>query len=223
MAKMDPEAERQRLVELYSHQMDGELERTAAQAGELTDVAREALRAEMSRRGLTGASEAPAAQNPPPAPLSPEPPPESDPDEMVTIRQFRDLPEALFARGSLESSGVECGLLDDNMVRLDWFISNLLGGVKLQVRREDWTIANEILTQPIPENFDVAGVGPYEQPRCPKCGSLDVNYQEVSPAAYLSTVVSVPIPFQRRAWRCHSCNIEWEDDGVPGSPEETNQ
>lgn len=135
--------------------------------------------------------------------------------EMVTIRKFRDLPEALFAKGSLESAGIECAMVDDNMVRLDWFISNLLGGVKLQVSVEDAADAEEILSQPIPENFDVTGIGDYQQPRCPKCQSLDINFQEVAPAAYVSTMVSVPIPFHRRAWRCHSCDAEWEDDEVP--------
>jgi len=43
---------------------------------------------------------------------------------MVTVRQFRDLPEALLARDSLVSAGIEAELADDNMVRMDWFISN---------------------------------------------------------------------------------------------------
>ena len=55
--------------------------------------------------------------------------------ELVTIRQFRDLPEALLAKGSLESAGIACFLADENMVRLDWFISNFVGGVKLMRRR----------------------------------------------------------------------------------------
>jgi hypothetical protein len=140
---------------------------------------------------------------------------------MVTIRQFRDLPEALFAKGSLESAGIECALIDDNMVRLDWFISNLLGGVKLQVRAEDSAVAEEILSQPIPEHFDVSGIGEYEQPRCPQCNSLDVNFRESDPSAYLSMAINIPIPFRRRAWRCHSCNVEWEDDGVPNPDQST--
>jgi hypothetical protein len=228
MATIDPEQERQRLAEFYSYQMDGELEKVAGQAYDLTEVAREALRAEMSRRGLSTAFAERAPSGPVasvPARLHGDPPPEiprveSLPEDdaeargMVTIRQFRDLPEALFAKGSLDSAGIECALLDDNMVRLDWFISNLLGGVKLQVRPEDAAVAEEILSQPIPENFDVPGVGEYEQPRCPRCQSLDVNFQEVAPAAYLSAAVSVPFPFHRRAWRCHSCDAEWEDDGV---------
>jgi|SRR5579871_383243 len=228
MTRIDPEAERRRLADFYCGQMDGELEKTAGQAYELTDVARETLQAEIARRGLSVAF-AGSAPLRPVAPILPGDPPPRQPalkpgegkgrDQdiqdrgMVTIRKFRDLPEALFAKGSLESAGIECALLDDNMVRLDWFISNLLGGVKLQVRPEDADIAEEILDQPIPENFDVSGIGEYVQPRCPKCQSLDVNFQEVAPAAYLSTAVSVPIPFHRRAWRCHSCNVEWEDDG----------
>lgn len=203
MTRIDPEAERRRLAEFYRGQLDGDLEKTAGQAYELTDVARETLQAEISRRGLSIA----LAEHVPGDGL------EMQQKDMVTIRKFRDLPEALFAKGSLESAGIECALLDDNMVRLDWFISNLLGGVKLQVRQEDAAIASEILDQPIPENFDVSGVGEYVQPHCPKCQSLDVNFQEIAPAAYLSTAVSVPIPFHRRAWRCHSCDAEWEDDG----------
>jgi hypothetical protein len=232
MAKIDPETERRRLAEFYAHQMDGELEKVAGQAYELTEVAREELTTELSRRGISSA----IVERPPIAPATPaalgDPPPELPPAEsqdtaegefefqkMVTIRNFRDLPEALFAKGSLESAGIECALLDDNMVRLDWFISNLLGGVKLQVKPEDAASAEGILSQPIPENFDVPGIGQYEQPHCPKCQSLDVNFQETAPAAYVTAYLKVPIPFHRRAWRCHSCNAEWEDDGIPGATE----
>jgi len=238
MTKIDLERERQRLADHYSRQINGRLEKVAGEAYELSDVAKEVLRSELAKRGLSvdlaehapipvkklrpsgdpgeHAPEAGAAE-----PESPTSDGEAEGGELVTIRKFRDLPEALLAKGSLESSGIQCALVDDNMVRLDWFISNLLGGIKLQVKAEDADAADEILSQPIPEYLDVSGVGEYKQPRCPKCGSLDINFQELDPAAYLSTVVSVPIPFHRRAWRCHSCKVEWEDDGVPG-PTESN-
>ena len=234
--KLDPEQERRRLAEFYAGQMDGELEKVAGQAYELTDFAREALRAELAKRELSVefVEQAPALLIPPsaqgdPPPIEP-PPVESLPDDedgefelrnRVAIRQFRDLPEALLAKGSLDSAGIESALVDDNVVRLDWFWSNLLGGVKLVVDREDAAAAEEVLSQPIPEHFDVSGVGEYEQPRCPKCNSLDINFQELDPVAYLSLAVNVPIPFHRRAWRCHNCHEEWEDDGVPG-PAESN-
>jgi|KBSMisStaDraftv2_1062788.scaffolds.fasta_scaffold30491_2 hypothetical protein len=86
--------------------------------------------------------------------------------ELVTIRKFRDLPEALLAQGRLESSGIESFLADDNMVRMDWLISNLLGGVKLKVEEADVEIAEEILNQEIPDDFDSAE--PEEDSREPR-------------------------------------------------------
>jgi len=74
--------------------------------------------------------------------------------ELVTIRMYRDLPEALLAQGRLESSGIESFLADDNMVRMDWLISNLLGGVKLKVEEANVEIAEEILNQEVPEDLD---------------------------------------------------------------------
>jgi len=232
MAMIDPEQERRRLAKFYSDQMDGELEQVAGQAYELTELAREALKAELSRRGLQTKliETAPVilkkevaiqpGDPPPPAPAAPLAlDGELELRKRVAIRQFRDLPEALLAKGSLESAGIEAVLTDDNVVRMDWFWSNLMGGVKLLVDAEDAAAAEEVLTQPIPEQFDVSGVGEYAQPRCPKCNSLDITFQELEPAAYLSMAVSVPIPFHRRAWRCRSCAAEWEDDSLPSSAE----
>ncbi|MGA8215203.1 MAG: hypothetical protein WB799_16525 [Candidatus Sulfotelmatobacter sp.] len=87
-------------------------------------------------------------------------------------------------------------------------------GVKLWVKPEEEQSAREMLSQPIPERIEVAGVGDYEQPRCPKCQSLDVNFQELDPAAYLSLAINVPMPFHRKAWRCHACRAQWKDDGA---------
>jgi hypothetical protein len=232
MSRTDPEQERRLLAEFYAGQMDGELEKVAGQGYELTEVAREALRAELTKRGLRAVvveerpamppSPEPVGDPPPKLPAEILPSGELDMRQMVTVRRFRDLPEALLAKGSLESAGIECALVDDNLVRLDWFWSNLIGGAKLQVEAEDLEAANDILNQPIPEHFDVAGIGDYQQPRCPKCGSLDVTFKELDrPVSYITAWLHVPIPVYRRAWRCHACNAEWEDDGVPG-PAESN-
>lgn len=239
MAKIDPGRERQRLSEFYAGQMDGELEKVASQAYDLTEIAREVLRAELTKRGLAPdlVEQAPVTEKKPvgpqlgdPPPPPPEPPEELSPEEgglslrrMVTLRRFRDLPEALLAKGSLDSAGIHCALADDNMIRMDWFYSNAIGGIKLLVDSEDAVEAEDLLSQPIPENFDVSGVGQYQQPRCPKCGSLDINFQELDPTAYLSLAISVPIPFHRRAWRCRSCRAEWEDEGTPDQSESTTQ
>ena len=63
---------------------------------------------------------------------------------------------------------------------MDWFMSNLLGGVKLLVNEEDAVAATAILDEPTPELLDVEGVGEYQQPRCPECQSFDVNFEQLN-------------------------------------------
>jgi hypothetical protein len=204
---LNTERERQRLAANYAGMTDGELQRLARNAESLTELAWDALEDEMDRRHLEVSDDAP------------EPRQEMEVRELVTIRQFRDLPEALLAKGSLESSGIECFLADENLVRLDWFISNFIGGIKLKVRAPDAINAQKILDEPILEGLYVHGVGLYQQPRCPQCQSLDVNFQELDrPIAYMSAFLRVPMPLQRPAWHCHECDAEWEDDGAESHP-----
>ena len=70
----------------------------------------------------------------------------AEPGGYVLLRTRMSLPEAMAAMSALEASGLDCKLADDNMVRIDWFISNLLGGVKLFVRERDVEAAEEILS-----------------------------------------------------------------------------
>jgi Putative prokaryotic signal transducing protein len=207
---LNEQTERRRLADNYAGMTDGELQRLARNAQSLTEWAWEALEDEMDRRNLNY-REDPAAQ----------PRQCMELQKLATVRQFRDLPEALLAKGCLESAGIECFLADENLVRLDWFISNFIGGIKLNVRAADIENARTILDEPILEGLYVQGIGLYEQPRCPKCQSLDVNFQELDrPIAYMSAFLRVPLPVQRPGWRCHSCDAEWEDDaGDPGNTE----
>ncbi len=207
----DKQREQRRLVANYAGMTDGELQQLAQSAESLTDIAWDALEDELDRRHLDYSDD--AAQ---------EPRQEMEVRQLVTIRQFRDLPEALLAKGSLESAGIECSLADDNLVRLDWFISNFIGGIKLNVRAADAENAQKLLDEPILEGLYVQGVGLYEQPRCPNCGSLDVNFQELDrPIAYMSAFLRVPIPMQRPAWHCQACDAEWEDDDTDADRSQT--
>ncbi len=209
---INDQRERRRLAANYASMTDGELQRLARNAESLTELAWDALEDEMDRRHLEVCDD-PAQE------LRQE----MQVRELVTVRQFRDLPEALLAKGSLESSGIECFLADENLVRLDWFISNFIGGIKLNVRAADVANALKLLDEPILEGLYVQGIGLYEQPRCPKCQSLDVNFQELDHAiAYMSAFLRLPMPVQRPAWRCHACDAEWEDDGADGGRAESH-
>jgi hypothetical protein len=205
MAGDEPDAERQQLGALYARMRDGELEKLASDPESLTELARELLAEEIQRRSVPGEDETPADE------IIPEE------QQWARVRRFRDLPPALLAKGRLDSSGIECLLVDENTVRIDWFWSNAVGGIKLVVKPEDAEAAHEILSQPIPEGFEVEGIGEYRQPKCPKCGSLDVSFEGLNEAvAYGSAWIGIPLPVHDKGWRCHTCKHLWPGDERAG-------
>jgi hypothetical protein len=122
---------------------DGELVKLALESSALSESAWDALEDELDRRHL----EVPEPESAPEVSLP-------DMRDLVVLRAFRDVPEALLAKGRLEASGIECFLADENMVRMDWFISNLLGGVKLLVEPADFSKASRILNEPLAGDFE---------------------------------------------------------------------
>lgn len=138
----DHETERSRLKRIYSEMSDAGVGEFALDAGSLTEVAREVLRAEMETRGmqselalLANASETKAAAKKISGPL-------------VMVKRFRDMPEAQVAESILDSAGIDCFLADENTIRMDWLWSNLLGGFKLMVRPEDYEEAVKLIEEP---------------------------------------------------------------------------
>ncbi len=198
----DPQRERQRLAELYAGMSDAELLRVAEDPALLTDAALDAIEDEAERRGLEIDFEDAGATTKP------------EFSQLVVIRKFRDLPEAWLAKGALDAAGMESHLLDENMVRLDWFYSNAIGGIRLCVREHDAARALEVLNHP-PESFaleDDPRIAEYEAPRCPQCGSRDVQVAgSNTAAAWVTMWAGVPIPLRTRRWKCHACGERWQE------------
>lgn len=216
MPQIDWERERARLQALYPAMSDEELQKVADDADSLTEVARTVLRAEMLRRGLEAPSETRArveasgddrtTENPGIAAgeerRSPKP---------AIVGRYRDLGMASVAKSILDSAGIESFFADDNVIRMDWFYSNAVGGIKLLVRSEDAAEARELLESQAPEKFEVEGIGEYEQPKCPNCGSLDVSFEELDrKIAHTGLLVSIPIPAVKHGWNCHACGHSWD-------------
>ncbi|HZD76040.1 MAG TPA: DUF2007 domain-containing protein [Acidobacteriaceae bacterium] len=193
------------LIQIYRSASDKELIELALTYDSLTEVAQSVLRTEFARRGLE-------------PPEIPDAPPTAAFQRLVTVQQYRDLAEAQVAKGVLDSAGIPCCLRDENAVRLEWVWSNLLGGVRLQVNEQDREAAQEVLAQPIPEQIEVDGEIPYDQPHCPRCGSLDIHYQAIHERAGLASIILfVPIPIPKRAWICEDCGAQWRE--VPDVPQ----
>jgi XTP/dITP diphosphohydrolase len=145
------------------------------------------------------------------------------PKQLVTIWRFRDLPQAQIALSKLESAGITCELADDEMVRLDWFYSNLIGGVRLQVAEDEAEEALRLLNEPVGDHFDSEDIGSeYKQPRCPNCGSIDVTHVNRPRAVtYVALAwMSLPIMSGIDEMKCEACGNTWDyaPDSVPEEP-----
>jgi hypothetical protein len=85
--------ERQKLTKSYAQMSAGELVQLFDDADSLTELVGQVLRSEMERRGPdTKPSKTSTAV--------------AEHQELVPIRKYRELPEALLAKGSLDSAGI---------------------------------------------------------------------------------------------------------------------
>ena len=125
------------LADNYKRVSEPELMELALSYDSLTEPAQTALRVEFATRHLE-----------PPTIDDLTTPVEVAPS-FITIRSYRDLSEAIVARSLLESAGIPGYLRDENLVRLQWQISNFVGGIRLQVEQADEAAAAELLSQPI--------------------------------------------------------------------------
>jgi hypothetical protein len=66
-------------------------------------------------------------------------------DDFITIATFVFPSELVVAKSKLESEGIECRVLDELTVQSYNFLSNAVGGVKLQVQKSDFRKALNIL------------------------------------------------------------------------------
>jgi hypothetical protein len=174
----------------------------------LTEIARTVIDAELRRRGVSDMISEEASESQEGIES------ESDPPRLVVLCRYRDLHEAMMAKGTLDSAGIPSFMADENMLGMNWMWSNAIGGIRLFVREENVSEAADLLDQPIPERLDVTDVGEYQQPSCPQCGSLEVSFAELhKPISYTSLFIRIPFPVHRRGWHCGACGHAWGETG----------
>ena len=186
------------LAAQYAQMSEPELMDLARHYDDLLEIAQAALRAEFAKRSL-------------------EPPLVEEPQQwefrsLVTVQRYRDLAEAYAARSLLESAGIRVWIADENLVRMNWFLSNMVGGLQLQVEERDEVAARELLEQAVPDAIPYSDEEVYVQPTCPKCGSAEITLGDGTEngrslvALYL---VSIPVPPAQAVWHCEACDTRW--------------
>ena len=205
--------EAQRLAEHYSQMYDGELLNLADDSDSLTEIAQQALRNEMKKRGLDQAGQSTAPSETPlnldrPAKVFLEP----------SLR--RRSPEPVFSAASEVATHEftwKTPLCECDDEAQSWQITEVLRRagidswvdrpssrffvkpIAINVAADQLDQAREIIAQPIPQDIvddSKAEYPEYELPTCPHCGAADPILEDAEDG---------------NSWACEACGGQWKD------------
>lgn len=212
METIDRAQEWRRLKELYRDKADEELTIIAAEAYELTDLARQALEAEIASRHLDIA----IATEPPEPVEEAEPMGEEDFDAtgfgLVPFGVFWDREAIKERKDILDAAGIPSYIGEEAIEKVEDFRGGFERGVELLVRGVDLQHAFQACAYREQQNEDKAAAledDNYIPPKCPTCGSEEIIFEGRDPN--LTSDNSADSKFN---WSCDACGHEWRDDGV---------
>lgn len=125
--------------------------------------------------------------------------------EMVTVRTFDNYFSANIILGKLREAGVDCYLKDEYTVTIDPILSNAIGGIKLNVYKEDEEMVMAIL-----KAFDQEYL---HSAVCPRCNGNNIQLVPKQGVSNFFTVIFTWL-FSRYAvapenvYQCQQCGYE---------------
>ncbi len=210
MTEIDMQKEWRKLQEAYGGMSDEELCSLAEQAYALTDLAQQALQAEITTRGL----QAHLAEKPPRPSESEEDEQEGDLDpaelNLVSTARVWEAGEARETMKVLYDAGIPAYLGPENVEDATKFGGSFEAGVDIRVRDIDQERALMALAHALPQTGEDATEEEPFTPCCPKCQSDEVVFAELVPAEGATESGHA----DKFRWRCDACGHEWDDDGV---------
>jgi hypothetical protein len=142
----------------------------------------------------------------------------------ITIATYIGAWEAHLARAKLESEGIFAVVLDDQISSINWFYSNAVGGVRLQVCEADAQKAALILEKTTEHDPATQQESPdldSSIPACPSCSSTSIRRERFSlPIALLSLLLfGLPFLLNRKRVICMNCNRKWKTSELIMKPQ----
>lgn len=131
-----------------------------------------------------------------------------------TVAVFAYPAEAVVVKGKLESENITVFLKDEFTVGTDPFATNAMGGVKMQVYKEDYVKAMGIIEQSNPDMVKYR----VEYVKCPNCGKRNAReLRDIETARTLKEqikAIGLSIsPFSTSFnYECKSCHTKFNVD-----------
>ena len=137
-------------------------------------------------------------------------------DALITVKTYYYDHETLLLEPMLKSAGIDYFLKDHRTITVDPFLSNAIGGIKLQVRQEDVDRTRELLLEiekhkQATEQEQTIIIDDIEFEKtfgeCPKCDSDEIYMEK------LSGIKSFTGMFSKNRFYCKACQNEWKQHG----------
>jgi len=216
MSQIDVNQQWRELQENYSAMADEEIEGIALEAYDLTDIARRALQAEISRRQLKislqlqPATVSDELDSPEPEPEA-ETETEEDPAQLIDLQRVWSLDEAKSLKETLDWAGVPVFFGPERVENLARLHADFQQGVDVRIRDFDQQRATAALAQAAkdkPPESDAQEESQYSA-RCPRCHSTEIVFQSLE----LDPVTRSAFD-SKFNWSCDACGYQWKDDGI---------
>ena len=129
--------------------------------------------------------------------------------ELKSIASFSFPHEAHLAKSKLEASGIRAFIRDEHTITMNWFYSNALGGVRLQVLESQMEEAIEVLKEDFSK--DIEAVFGKTSRQCPECGSEEyISYTKGKKSAFMTILLlGFPLIFCQHEFKCNDCDRFW--------------
>lgn len=136
--------------------------------------------------------------------------------DFITVACYREPSMAELAKSKLVAEGIECELVDEQTIAINWLWSDLLGGVKVRVPEAQAAEARMLLGDgeaEVAEAIEAESAAVAEE-RCPRCGSLEVHHVDGKRGAGAALLLWINfIPIAPRRWSdheaCVACGAVW--------------
>ena len=123
----------------------------------------------------------------------------------ANVAVFEELPPAESLTAFLEKQRIEARIHDDRALQIYWFWSPPHLTYRVQVREKFLGLADKILTKEVPPMLAQAA-------QCPACGSLKVNYPQMTRKSILPMLmwhIGVIFRVLTSEARCEECQHTW--------------
>ena len=138
-------------------------------------------------------------------------------DRLVTIGSYETPFEANLVKSKLEAFGVDAVLADGETIRLDWLLSNALGGIKVQVPEPDVEEARLVLQSEATREQEEQDMPGAANAVCPACGSSNTHYFLDKRGSFSTWLVfGIPLLPARSKNTCADCGCKWKVSSAPG-------